>query len=206
MHTKRSVCFIMNETRDYIIEKAYGLFLNKSYEAVSISDLSNAIGLTKGAIYHHFRSKEDIFMAVIDKYLIIDQIDIDPNGITFREFIELCIQKAEGIIKQVLSTTQNYIPIDFLSLIIDALRHYPGFTEKKNDLVKSDLDNIKEMLDRAAASGEIRSDINTTVMAEIFFTLNIGVARNLILSDLNTESAIALMREQLNEFYRLLMK
>ncbi len=206
MHTKRSVCCIMNDTRDHIIEKAYGLFLSKSYEAVSINDLSNAIGLSKGAIYHHFRSKEEIFMAVIDKYLVFNPIEPNPDQISFSEFIDLCIQKAEEIITKAMNNTQNYIPIDLLSLIIDSLRHYPGFSEKKNNLVKSDLEEIKKMLDVAIASGEIRSDINTSVMAEIFFTLNIGVARNIILSDMNAESAIAQMREQMNEFYKLLIK
>jgi TetR/AcrR family transcriptional regulator, transcriptional repressor for nem operon len=196
----------MSETRDYIIDKAYGLFLSKSYEAVSISDLSNAIGLTKGAIYHHFRSKEEIFKAVIDKYVVFNPIELNQDGITFGEFIELCIQKAEDIIKQAMSSAQNYIPIDLLSLIIDALRHYSGFSVKKNNLVKSDLEKIKKMLDVAIANGEIRSDINTSVMAEIFFTLNIGVARNIILSDLNPESAIDQMRDQMNEFYKLLIK
>jgi len=56
----------MNDTREYIIDESYKLFLNRSYEAVSISVISDAIGFTKGALYHHFKNKEELFKAVID--------------------------------------------------------------------------------------------------------------------------------------------
>ncbi len=44
------------------------LFLEKGYENTSLQDILNELGgLTKGAIYHHFKSKEDIFDAVATK-------------------------------------------------------------------------------------------------------------------------------------------
>ena len=61
----------MSDTRDYIIDKAHSLFLSRSYEAVSISEISKAIGFTKGALYHHFKSKDELFKAVVENYLII---------------------------------------------------------------------------------------------------------------------------------------
>jgi AcrR family transcriptional regulator len=66
----------MNDTKEYIIDQAYTLFLSHSYEAVTISDISKAVGLTKGALYHHFINKEEVFKAVIDKYLIIDLMEV----------------------------------------------------------------------------------------------------------------------------------
>ncbi len=55
------------ETRNLIIETAGRLFLEKGYEHTSIQDIiDNLGGLSKGAIYHHFKSKEEIMMAVGD--------------------------------------------------------------------------------------------------------------------------------------------
>ena len=51
----------MNDTRDFIVERAFCLFLQRGYEGISIRDIQEAVGLSKGAIYHYFRSKEDIF-------------------------------------------------------------------------------------------------------------------------------------------------
>lgn len=44
------------------------LFMEKGYEHTSIQDIINNLGgLSKGAIYHHFKSKEDILVAVTDR-------------------------------------------------------------------------------------------------------------------------------------------
>lgn len=56
------------ETVSLILEVAFRLFLEKGYEHTSIQDIINQLGgLSKGAIYHHFKSKEDILVAVTDK-------------------------------------------------------------------------------------------------------------------------------------------
>lgn len=51
-----------------ILDVALELFLQKGYENTTIQDIIDALGnLSKGAIYHHFKSKEDIVYAVIEK-------------------------------------------------------------------------------------------------------------------------------------------
>ena len=56
------------ETVNLILEVAFRLFMEKGYEHTSIQDIiDNLGGLSKGAIYHHFKSKEDILAAVTDK-------------------------------------------------------------------------------------------------------------------------------------------
>lgn len=55
------------ETKKLIIEKATALFLQKGYENTTIQDIiDNLGGLTKGAVYHHFSSKNDILAAVME--------------------------------------------------------------------------------------------------------------------------------------------
>lgn len=56
------------ETVNLILDVAFRLFLEKGYEHTSIQDIIDQLGgLSKGAIYHHFKSKEDILMAVTDR-------------------------------------------------------------------------------------------------------------------------------------------
>ncbi len=56
------------ETVNLILETAQRLFKEKGYERTSIQDIiDNLGGLSKGAIYHHFKSKEDILDAVMTK-------------------------------------------------------------------------------------------------------------------------------------------
>lgn len=57
------------ETIRLILNVAQGLFLEKGYENTSIQDIIDGLGgLSKGAVYHHFKSKEEIFNAVGDRY------------------------------------------------------------------------------------------------------------------------------------------
>ncbi len=56
------------ETVTLILDVATRLFLEKGYEYTSIQDIiDNLGGLSKGAIYHHFKSKEEILAATIDR-------------------------------------------------------------------------------------------------------------------------------------------
>jgi len=56
-------------TRQNIIEKSLQLFCVKGYYNTSINDILEATGLTKGGLYGHFSSKEDIWYAVYDEAL-----------------------------------------------------------------------------------------------------------------------------------------
>ena len=56
------------ETINLILDVAFRRFMEKGYEHTSIQDIIDHLGgLSKGAIYHHFKSKEDILMAVSDR-------------------------------------------------------------------------------------------------------------------------------------------
>jgi TetR/AcrR family transcriptional regulator, transcriptional repressor for nem operon len=47
-------------TKDLILKESANLFNTQGYKATSISDITKATGLTKGAIYRHFESKSDL--------------------------------------------------------------------------------------------------------------------------------------------------
>ena len=56
------------ETVNLILDVAFRLFMEKGYENTSIQDIIHGLGgLSKGAIYHHFKSKEDILVAVTSR-------------------------------------------------------------------------------------------------------------------------------------------
>lgn len=53
--------------RDRIVQAASTLFAQRGYYAVSISDVAQAAGVVKSAIYHHFDSKEELYVAVLQE-------------------------------------------------------------------------------------------------------------------------------------------
>ena len=56
------------ETVEKILDVSMRLFSEKGYEHTTIQDIVDALGMSKGAIYHHFKSKEDIIDRLNDRY------------------------------------------------------------------------------------------------------------------------------------------
>lgn len=52
-------------TRDYIVEAADELFYRQGYEHTSFSDIADAVQISRGNFYYHFKSKDEILDAVI---------------------------------------------------------------------------------------------------------------------------------------------
>lgn len=195
----------MSDTKDYIIEQSYRLFLQKSYEAVSISDISNSIGFTKGALYHHFLNKEELFKAVIDKYLsVIGLVEINEN-LSLAEFIWTDVEHVKKVVYSISIDDLEFVPVNYLSLVIDALRHYPGYAEEGEKFFTMVIDKLKKLLDNAVKKGEIRDDIDTYVTALNILSISVGVAANLFRQN-SPEKAIETFKSQLIEMYKLLKK
>jgi AcrR family transcriptional regulator len=60
-------------TRLALVESAMGLFADKGFTATSLDEVAANARLTKGAIYHHFASKVDLFEAVCD-YVVVESV------------------------------------------------------------------------------------------------------------------------------------
>ena len=64
-------------TMSKILEISSKLFFEKGFEQTSIQDIVNELGMSKGAIFHHFKSKDEIFDAVLEHYanIVIKKTD-----------------------------------------------------------------------------------------------------------------------------------
>ena len=81
-----------------IITISAKLFVEKGYDKTSMQDIVDAVGMSKGGIFHHFNSKEDIFNAVMERQFeqIIEAISQwldEMHGLTGKE-------KLRGLIKR----------------------------------------------------------------------------------------------------------
>ena len=62
------------ETRSRILEAAVKQFAVNGYNKASVDDICEQAGVSKGAFYHHFQTKQDVFLALLDGWLqIFDQ-------------------------------------------------------------------------------------------------------------------------------------
>jgi AcrR family transcriptional regulator len=54
------------QTRDHLLEAAARVFGERGYHGASLDDIAAAAGFTKGAVYSNFKSKEDLFLALLE--------------------------------------------------------------------------------------------------------------------------------------------
>ncbi len=57
----------MSDTKESILTAALHLFAQDGYEAVSVSMIAGALGMTKGALYKHYKNKRDIFDSIVER-------------------------------------------------------------------------------------------------------------------------------------------
>ena len=57
------------ETRMKIMDSAIKLFSRRGFNAASVDDICEEAGISKGAFYHHFESKQALFLALLDSWL-----------------------------------------------------------------------------------------------------------------------------------------
>lgn len=56
------------ETRELLLQSAEKIFVRDGYEGAELGEIAALAGRTKGAIYAHFKSKEDIFLALVEQH------------------------------------------------------------------------------------------------------------------------------------------
>ena len=63
----------MSDTKENILKESLILFAQKGYEAVSVSDIVEKVGFTKGALYKHYKNKRDIFDSIVKRMYEVDE-------------------------------------------------------------------------------------------------------------------------------------
>jgi AcrR family transcriptional regulator len=62
----RTVGSAADDTRQRILDVAVDLFIERGYAGTSVRDISERLGMTKGSLYYHFASKEDLLTALVE--------------------------------------------------------------------------------------------------------------------------------------------
>lgn len=62
----------MSDTKEKILLTALRLFAQNGYEAVSVSTIAGELGMTKGALYKHYKNKRDIFDSIVARMYQVD--------------------------------------------------------------------------------------------------------------------------------------
>ena len=151
---------------------------------MTMSELENETGLTKGAFYHYFRSKEEIYIEVINKFYFANHSpfneSVELEG-TLQECIQLHLNHLDRIAKKFKEITNIDRPDPTsISLIMEAKEYYPGFIEKLKVQGDTIFNNWVRVITYAEQKGEIRAEIDADILAENFIAINYSIFRYIL--------------------------
>lgn len=159
-------------TRKKILKHSTILFLEKGLKGVTLNDILKATKLSKGAFYHHFASKEELFVELInnhfDEILSIPYEMFDNNSLKnfYLNYISYLKTQEE---KNLISSSQYSI------LLHDAIKIIADLNEKIVELRNYEKDTWVGVVSKARENGEISSSMDDLQIANMFICLSNGV-------------------------------
>ena len=176
----------MNESREHILKVAFTLFMQKSFKAVTMKEIVQKTGLSKGAFYHYFSSKEELFIEITRtfylKMMTVDFNQFDKTSFYkfYHDYIDYAA-KAFMKLKNILNDTNDEDDITYFTVAFDAMNLFPGFKEqvKKNHHIE--MEAWTEAVGRGKASGELKSVMTDEQIARMFIYSSDGSGLHLIM-------------------------
>lgn len=158
-----------DKTTKYIIETVAPIFNQKGYAATSMSDITNATGLTKGAIYGNFKNKEAIAIAAFN---------INVNNL-LKRIAKHQDQSKSPLQKLYLITDfyKNYYDYSkelggcpILNIGVDANHQDTSLIEQVRLVINKTQTNISKLIDLGKKLGEIKPEVNSNIFAKRLYS------------------------------------
>ncbi len=97
-------------TRTNIILAAASLFAKYGYNPTGVAEICSAAGVSKGAFYHHFSSKQSVFLAIFTEWM--ERLDLEiQKSRTSSSTIPESIDKMLGLLETVFHQAGGYLPM-----------------------------------------------------------------------------------------------
>jgi AcrR family transcriptional regulator len=166
----------VKNTREHILDVTFKLFLQKSFKEVTLKEIVEKTGLSKGAFYHYFTSKEQIFLELVNDVFSsvldvpYDQFSKDSLYHFSIDYINYYTENLKQQKEEDSAPSFNYI-----SLIFDAIKLIPDFQERLQKSKEVQLSSWMNIIHTAREKGEINSPMSDEQIANMFINSSSGV-------------------------------
>jgi TetR/AcrR family transcriptional regulator, transcriptional repressor for nem operon len=182
------------ETRFSILQKSFELIYKKGYQATSIDDIIANIHVTKGAFYYHFKSKDEMGLAIINEILIPTMLD---DFVTQLGNSENPLDDIYLIIKNLLFENP-YLLIQYgcpvSNLVQEMTPWNEEFTKSLSTLIVQWQEVLENSIKTGIEKGLIRKNVNPNQVAYFLVSGYWGI-RNFGKIQNNSECYVAYLKE-----------
>jgi AcrR family transcriptional regulator len=158
MEQKTARALQSESTRERIVQAATQLFLRKGFAATSIADLAEAVEVTKGALYHHFESKEAIFSAVVGAIKRTWRNAVAREVVASRDPIQMLEKLLESHARFLEKNESFCLVLNSLSVEMQGVN--PDLLSELQSAYADMARFIEQILRKGRETGRIRSDVD----------------------------------------------
>ena len=196
----------MIDTKEIIIQKSFVLFLTKGYKEVSVNEIHKECGVSKGAFYHHFVSKDALYKEVLDRFFFsyFKRDDADYSDATveqkFKDFAKTFI----GPYKEISELLNEKQITAYFRFLFQAANAFDDIRQKVNRHFYTKGYYLYQILEQGKHAKEIKENINSKTIARQMLSTIIGIT---ILEGIYDISDVQdRFDEIISEYYNLLKK
>ena len=178
----------MNDTRKHILRTSLILFLQKSYRDVTMKELVETTGLSKGAFYHYFSSKEALFQEIVALFLSMGVVNYNEFSKTslkdfYLQYIDYLNNSMIAINKLVSGSDNGSFEFNFFLIMFEAASRFPEFLKMELEMHKKDMQAWENIIETARKTKEIKSKSTNKEIANLFLYCTDGVFLRFINND-----------------------
>ncbi|PEI59535.1 TetR/AcrR family transcriptional regulator [Priestia aryabhattai] len=181
------------QTKRKVADAAKALFSQKGYKATSIEEIVEATGSSKGNIYYHFKSKEGLFLYLIDEW----DLEWERNWKERESLYKTTRDKLFGIAEQIILDDLNHPLTKAADEFFNNEEKGSDIEERIDEMVKRHVEFNRELLQQCIDEGEF-SHKNAEQLAVILEGLFVGMSR--MSRKTSTENALQLYHSAIDVF------
>jgi len=168
----------VKNTKEHILNVTFKLFLQKSFKEVTLKEIVDATGLSKGAFYHYFTSKEQLFLELVNN-VFSSVLDVPYDQFSkeslYNFYIDYINYYVENLKQNNISEEGSATSFNYISLVFDAIKLFPDFKGKLQESKEFQLSSWKNIIRAAREKGEIDSPMSDEQIASMFINSSSGV-------------------------------
>jgi TetR/AcrR family acrAB operon transcriptional repressor len=169
-------------TRDRILDTAERVFSEKGVSRSSLADIAAAAGLTRGAIYWHFRNKADMFQAMMDRVILpMEQMTEKAGSDSHNDPLAYVRACALHVLERLTSDKQCHRVFEISAHKCEYVDEMQQLRERHIECRTDCLAQIELGLRNAAKKGLISPAVNTRYAAVGLHALVDGLIMNWVL-------------------------
>jgi AcrR family transcriptional regulator len=150
----------LSDLRQQILSTAKNLFIQQGYHGLSMRQIAEALGVSKAALYYHFRDKEELLLAILDSYL--DEMEAELQRIQ-KEQTE-ARQRIRAMVEMILLQPAEQRAVIRLSSQEMAQLSLPARQAFDRAYHQKFIDRIRMIFSEGIQNGELRP-VDPTVAA-----------------------------------------